>query len=83
MALISHIFVTPMATSSSGLLGKLPNLIALATAPHLGPLPASGEREGPAQREGEGQGYGFIGFIGKSRARQSSNGPSCRRYANA
>src|SRR5215472_618832 len=47
MALISLIFVTPMATSSSGLPGKLPDLIALATAPHPGPLPASGEREGP------------------------------------
>src|ERR1700751_569929 len=28
MALISLIFVTPMATSSSGLLGRLPDLIA-------------------------------------------------------
>jgi hypothetical protein len=28
MALISLIFVTPMATSSSGLLGKAPDLIA-------------------------------------------------------
>src|SRR5690348_8564268 len=56
MALISLIFVTPMATRSSRLPGKLPDLIALATAPHPGPLPASGEREGPAQREGEGQG---------------------------
>ena len=28
MALISLIFVTPMATSSSGLLGKLPDFIA-------------------------------------------------------
>jgi hypothetical protein len=28
MALISPIFVTPMATSSSGLLGKLPDFIA-------------------------------------------------------
>src|SRR5215831_4473384 len=56
MALISLIFVTPMATSSSGLPGKLPDLIALATAPHPGPLPASREREGPVQREGEGQG---------------------------
>src|SRR5271167_2469998 len=28
MALISLIFVTPMATSSSGLLGKLPDVIA-------------------------------------------------------
>src|SRR5579864_1123794 len=26
-----------------------------ASAPHPGPLPASGEREGPAKREGEGQ----------------------------
>jgi hypothetical protein len=26
-----------------------------ATAPHPSPLPACGEREGPAQREGEGQ----------------------------
>jgi len=31
------------------------HLLAMITAaPHLGPLPASGEREGPVQREGEG-----------------------------
>src|SRR6516225_5065710 len=56
MALILPIFVTPMATSLSGLPGKLPDLIAQATAPHPSPLLDRGEREGPAQREGEGQG---------------------------
>jgi ribonuclease G len=30
-------------------------LNSIGIAPHPGPLPASGEREGPAQREGEGQ----------------------------
>jgi len=29
--------------------------VGVATAPHPAPLPASGEREGPAKREGEGQ----------------------------
>src|SRR6516225_361816 len=71
MALTSRIFVTPMDTSSSGLLGRLPDVIALAAAPHPGPLPASGEGEGPAQREGEGQGHGFTGLserVGRGRA---------------
>src|SRR6516225_4412793 len=46
MALILPIFVTPMATSLSGLPGKLPDLIAQATAPHPSPLLARGEGEG-------------------------------------
>src|SRR6266404_6187174 len=38
--------VAKMITNSSDLSG---------VAPHPGPLPARGEREGPAQREGEGE----------------------------
>jgi hypothetical protein len=33
-------------------------MIAERVAPHPNPLPASGEREGPARREGEGCCYG-------------------------
>ena len=36
-------------------LGTIADGVALATAPHPSPLPASGEREGPAKREGEGR----------------------------
>src|ERR1700757_4981988 len=42
MALISLIFVTPMATSSSGLLGKLPNLIAPQKIEKDRPCPSVG-----------------------------------------
>src|SRR5271167_792420 len=35
--------------------GTLAEILAEETAPHPSPRPASGEREGPAQREGEGQ----------------------------
>src|ERR1700740_3346496 len=42
MALISLIFVTPMATSSSGLLGKLPNLVALQKIEKDRPCPSVG-----------------------------------------
>src|SRR6516165_8540592 len=83
MALISLIFVTPMATRLSGLLVRLPDPIPLAAAPHPLPLPASGEREGPAPgsarsaargqapREGEGQGTASPDLserVGRSRA---------------
>src|ERR1700724_623221 len=36
-------------------LGRIADGLAAEAAPHPSPLPASGEREGPAQREGEGQ----------------------------
>src|SRR5271166_4485811 len=36
-------------------LGRITEGAAAGGAPHPGPLPASGEREGPAKREGEGQ----------------------------
>jgi 2-oxoglutarate dehydrogenase E2 component (dihydrolipoamide succinyltransferase) len=36
-------------------LGRIADGLAAEAAPHPLPLPASGEREGPAQREGEGQ----------------------------
>jgi 2-oxoglutarate dehydrogenase E2 component (dihydrolipoamide succinyltransferase) len=36
-------------------LGRIADGRAAEAAPHPSPLPASGEREGPAQREGEGQ----------------------------
>src|SRR5580693_390002 len=36
-------------------LGRIADGPAAEAAPHPSPLPASGEREGPAQREGEGQ----------------------------
>jgi 2-oxoglutarate dehydrogenase E2 component (dihydrolipoamide succinyltransferase) len=36
-------------------LGRIADGVAAEAAPHPSPLPASGEREGPAQREGEGQ----------------------------
>ena len=35
-------------------LGRIADGIATGIAPHPSPLPARGEREGPAQREGEG-----------------------------
>ncbi len=46
--------VAAAVTPASG--GLFDNLLRLfAPAPHPNPLPASGEREGPAQREGEGR----------------------------
>src|SRR5580692_5519820 len=36
-------------------LGRIADGLAAEAAPHPLPLPASGQREGPAQREGEGQ----------------------------
>jgi 2-oxoglutarate dehydrogenase E2 component (dihydrolipoamide succinyltransferase) len=36
-------------------LGRIADGLAAEAAPHPSPLPASGEREGPAQRESEGQ----------------------------
>jgi 2-oxoglutarate dehydrogenase E2 component (dihydrolipoamide succinyltransferase) len=36
-------------------LGRIADGVAAEAAPHPSPLPASGEREGPAQRGGEGQ----------------------------
>ena len=36
-------------------LGRIAEGLATGSAPHPDPLPASGERAGPAQREGEGQ----------------------------
>jgi 2-oxoglutarate dehydrogenase E2 component (dihydrolipoamide succinyltransferase) len=36
-------------------LGRIADGLAAEAAPHPSPLPASGEREGPAQREGDGQ----------------------------
>jgi 2-oxoglutarate dehydrogenase E2 component (dihydrolipoamide succinyltransferase) len=36
-------------------LGKITEGVGLIEAPHPSPLPPSGEREGPAKREGEGQ----------------------------
>jgi 2-oxoglutarate dehydrogenase E2 component (dihydrolipoamide succinyltransferase) len=36
-------------------LGRIADGLAAEAAPHPSPLPASGEREGPAQRQGEGQ----------------------------
>jgi hypothetical protein len=40
-----------------------------ASAPHPNPLPASGEREGPAKREGEGQQTLVFGdFLGRTGA---------------
>jgi 2-oxoglutarate dehydrogenase E2 component (dihydrolipoamide succinyltransferase) len=36
-------------------LGRIAEGLAAEAAPHPSPLPAGGEREGPAQREGEGQ----------------------------
>jgi 2-oxoglutarate dehydrogenase E2 component (dihydrolipoamide succinyltransferase) len=36
-------------------LGRIAEGLATGSAPHPDPFPASGEREGPAQREGEGQ----------------------------
>ena len=41
--------------------------ISLRMAPHPGPLPASGEREGPAQREGEGHARWFHALRGRRR----------------
>jgi alpha-D-ribose 1-methylphosphonate 5-triphosphate synthase subunit PhnI len=38
--------------------------LAESAAPHPGPLPASGEREGPATREGEGQSEPFPRVLG-------------------
>src|ERR1700737_5624037 len=54
MALISLIFVTPMATSSSGLLGKLPDFIAeqkLRRAALSGRFFRSGGRRRPVSLE--------------------------------
>ena len=37
------------------ILGRIADRLAADAAPHPSPLPAGGQREGPAQREGEGQ----------------------------
>ena len=47
-------------------------------APHPNPLPASGEREGPAAREGEGQGATGIGDCGAEALAVYIHWPFCR-----
>src|SRR5271165_7040421 len=55
-------------------LGRIADGATAAPAPHPSPLPARGEREGPAKREGEGQQAGE----GISEALQRS-GPAVRK----
>src|SRR5205807_8880634 len=83
MALITLIYVTTMATSSSGLLGKWQKRQTGSLT--KSPLPAPGKARlasptlhNPFPQWGRGLGEGV-----RSVVRPTPNGPSCRRHANA